>query len=83
MWQPLLKITFSLLIKIFSGLLTGKVKRGLKPKEGRLAHVAESKWLKGRGGEAFPQWTRFSDKDFDVLETTEEIAKEKGDARKK
>ncbi|KAK3773999.1 hypothetical protein RRG08_030081 [Elysia crispata] len=60
------------------GLLTGKVKRGLKPKEGRLAHVAESKWLKGRGGEAFPQWTRFSDKDFDVLETTEEIAKEKG-----
>ncbi|RUS83237.1 hypothetical protein EGW08_009001 [Elysia chlorotica] len=61
-----------------AGLLTGKVRRGVSPSEGRLAHVAQSGVARGRGGEAFPEWTGFSDKDFDVLEAAEEIARQKG-----
>lgn len=62
------------------GFLTGKFKRGVKPSEGqgRLGYVANSNQLRGRVGGAFPLWSKFTDKDFNILETAEEIAKQKG-----
>ena len=64
---------------IFRGLLTGKIKRGVRPKEGRLGFVADnSKVFQQRSSGAYPDWQGFSDKDFDIVEAAEEIAKTKG-----
>ncbi|XP_059178411.1 1-deoxyxylulose-5-phosphate synthase YajO-like [Physella acuta] len=54
------------------GLLTGKVKRGQKPEEGRMAWVAENE---SRASQAAPAWTSFDDKTFDLIEAGEAIAK--------
>lgn len=59
----------------FSGLLTGKVKRGQKPTEGRMGWVAEET---NKASQAAPLWTSFDDKTFDLIETVEAIAKEHG-----
>ncbi|XP_055862443.1 uncharacterized oxidoreductase YrpG-like [Biomphalaria glabrata] len=55
------------------GLLTGKVKRGQKPTEGRMGWVAEET---NKASQAAPLWTSFDDKTFDLIETVEAIAKE-------
>ncbi|CAL1534393.1 unnamed protein product [Lymnaea stagnalis] len=52
------------------GLLTGKVKRGVKPAEGRLAWVAEDK---SRVRQSAPLWSEFDDKTFDLIEAAEAI----------
>ncbi|CAL1534392.1 unnamed protein product, partial [Lymnaea stagnalis] len=54
------------------GLLTGKVRRGLKPAEGRLAWVAEDKT---RVRQSAPLWSEFDDKTFDLIEAAEAIGK--------
>ena len=64
---------------LYRGLLTGKVKRGVRPNEGRLGFVADNaSTLRGLGGDAYTEWTKFSNKDFDIVETVEEIATAKG-----
>ncbi|CAG5122224.1 unnamed protein product [Candidula unifasciata] len=57
------------------GLLTGKVKRGVKPTEGRLASVAAST---AKVSQAAPDWKSFDDKTFDIVDTVEAIAKKRG-----
>uniref|UniRef100_A0A0B7BNS6 NADP-dependent oxidoreductase domain-containing protein n=2 Tax=Arion vulgaris TaxID=1028688 RepID=A0A0B7BNS6_9EUPU len=57
------------------GLLTGKVKRGIKPTEGRIGYVAEEK---SRANPASPHWSTFNDKTFDIIDTAEAIAKKHG-----
>ncbi|XP_059165920.1 1-deoxyxylulose-5-phosphate synthase YajO-like [Physella acuta] len=57
------------------GLLSGKVKRGQKPEEGRMAWVAENE---SRANQAVPAWTRLDDKTFDLIEAGEAIAKKYG-----
>ncbi|CAG5121737.1 unnamed protein product [Candidula unifasciata] len=57
------------------GLLTGKVKRGVKPTEGRIGWAAESRT---RDMEICPHWSNFNNQTFDVIETVEEIAKQRG-----
>ncbi|BFZ05485.1 hypothetical protein BsWGS_08523 [Bradybaena similaris] len=57
------------------GLLSGKVKRGVKPTEGRLGWVANNE---NRAMEAVPNWKNLEDKTFDVIEAAEEIAKKHG-----
>ncbi|GFS25008.1 4-deoxy-L-erythro-5-hexoseulose uronic acid reductase [Elysia marginata] len=59
------------------GLLTGKVKRGVKPSEGRLGYVANNISPHGRSFEVFPHYNNFTNKDFDVLETAQAIAEQK------
>ncbi|CAG5121734.1 unnamed protein product [Candidula unifasciata] len=54
------------------GFLTGKVKRGVKPAEGRIGWVADDE---SRAKEATPLWKQFDDKSFDVLDLVEAIAK--------
>ncbi|CAL1538330.1 unnamed protein product, partial [Lymnaea stagnalis] len=54
------------------GLLTGKVKRGAKPTEGRLAWVAGDE---KKSSQIAPAWTTLDDKTFDVIEALEAIAK--------
>ncbi|CAG5122222.1 unnamed protein product [Candidula unifasciata] len=49
------------------GLLTGKVKRGVQPTEGRIG------WAAQRGGRG-----NFTDKTFDIVEAAEAIAKSRG-----
>ncbi|BFZ18595.1 hypothetical protein BsWGS_21634 [Bradybaena similaris] len=56
------------------GLLTGKVKRGVKPTEGRLGSVAEGT---GIAMQAAPHWSTFDDKTFDIIDTVEAIAKKR------
>jgi aryl-alcohol dehydrogenase-like predicted oxidoreductase len=57
------------------GLLTGKVKRGEKPVEGRLAAVAASTAI---AQEASPHWSSFGDKTFDIIDVAQAIADKKG-----
>ncbi|BFZ18590.1 hypothetical protein BsWGS_21628 [Bradybaena similaris] len=52
------------------GLLTGKVKRGVKPSEGRLGWAAQN-----AGNQT---WNSFTDKTFDIVEAAEAIAKSRG-----
>ncbi|CAL1534394.1 unnamed protein product [Lymnaea stagnalis] len=54
------------------GLLTGKIKRGVKPAEGRLAWVADDE---NKKSQAAPLWTSFDDKTFDLIEAAEAIGK--------
>ncbi|CAG5121736.1 unnamed protein product [Candidula unifasciata] len=54
------------------GFLTGKVKRGLKPTEGRIGWVADNET---KAKENAPLWKSFDDKSFDVLDVAEAIAK--------
>ncbi|KAH9488528.1 hypothetical protein Btru_062175 [Bulinus truncatus] len=53
------------------GLLTGKVKRGVKPTEGRLGFVADNE---NRAMQAAPSWKTFDDQIFDVIEALQSIA---------
>ncbi|CAG5127534.1 unnamed protein product [Candidula unifasciata] len=53
------------------GFLTGKVKRGQKPTEGRLGWVAENET---KAMQSAPSWKWFDEKSFDVLEAVEAIA---------
>ncbi|BFZ18593.1 hypothetical protein BsWGS_21632 [Bradybaena similaris] len=57
------------------GLLTGKVRRGVQPTEGRLAAVAQSVAVVG---EAAPHWSSFDEKTFNIIDTLETIAKSRG-----
>ncbi|BFZ18594.1 hypothetical protein BsWGS_21633 [Bradybaena similaris] len=57
------------------GLLTGKVKRGVKPTEGRLGSVAADTAI---AMQAAPHWSTFSEQTFDIIETAEAIAKKRG-----
>ncbi|CAG5121739.1 unnamed protein product [Candidula unifasciata] len=57
------------------GLLTGKVKRGVKPTEGRLGSVAANTAIPMQ---AAPHWSTFNDQTFDIIETVEAIAKKRG-----
>ncbi|XP_059142377.1 uncharacterized oxidoreductase YrpG-like [Physella acuta] len=55
------------------GLLSGKVKRGQRPTEGRLSWVADD--LASRACQCAPSWASFGDQTFDLLEAGEAIAK--------
>uniref|UniRef100_A0A0B7BGH6 NADP-dependent oxidoreductase domain-containing protein n=1 Tax=Arion vulgaris TaxID=1028688 RepID=A0A0B7BGH6_9EUPU len=57
------------------GLLTGKVKRGVKPTEGRIGWVADNE---SKVMISAPSWKNFNDQTFDIIETIEEIAKSNG-----
>ncbi|KAH9488527.1 hypothetical protein Btru_062172 [Bulinus truncatus] len=57
------------------GLLTGKVKRGVKPTEGRLGFVADNE---NRAMQAAPSWKTFDDQIFDVIEALQSIATKHG-----
>ncbi|BFZ05483.1 hypothetical protein BsWGS_08522 [Bradybaena similaris] len=57
------------------GLLTGKVKRGVKPTEGRIGWVAADEKKKLFSA---PAYSTFDDKTFDIIELTEDIAKKHG-----
>lgn len=57
------------------GLLTGKVKRGQRPSEGRLAWVAEDE---SRSMQSHPVWHQIPDKMFDVVDLAEKIGKHHG-----
>jgi aryl-alcohol dehydrogenase-like predicted oxidoreductase len=57
------------------GLLTGKVKRGVKPTEGRLAAVADKTAI---AMEAAPHWDTFDSKTFDILDVVTEISEKRG-----
>jgi hypothetical protein len=59
---------------IFRGLLTGKYKRNVKPTEGRIAFMLNNALLK----KFMPRYLSFDDKTFDIIETAESIAKQKG-----
>ncbi|KAH9502885.1 hypothetical protein Btru_074718 [Bulinus truncatus] len=54
------------------GLLTGKVKRGQKPQEGRMAWVADDE---KKASQAAPLWTKFDEKTFNLIDAVEAIAK--------
>ncbi|BFZ18598.1 hypothetical protein BsWGS_21636 [Bradybaena similaris] len=54
------------------GFLTGKVKRGEKPTEGRIGWVAENE---SKAMQSAPSWKSFDQKSFDVLDAVEAIAK--------
>ncbi|BFZ18596.1 hypothetical protein BsWGS_21635 [Bradybaena similaris] len=57
------------------GLLTGDVKRGVKPTVGRLGSVAAGT---GRAmASSAPHWSTFTDKTFDILDTLAAIAQER------
>jgi aryl-alcohol dehydrogenase-like predicted oxidoreductase len=58
------------------GLLTGKVKRGEKPTEGRLGAVANDPNFKV--GEATPHWRTFDDKTFNIIDTLLAISEKRG-----
>ncbi|XP_055861249.1 1-deoxyxylulose-5-phosphate synthase YajO-like isoform X1 [Biomphalaria glabrata] len=57
------------------GLLTGKVKRGVKPTEGRLAFVADNE---NKAIQAAPSWKTFDDQIFDVIDALQAIANKYG-----
>ncbi|KAK3750660.1 hypothetical protein RRG08_005512 [Elysia crispata] len=57
------------------GLLTGKVKRGEKPTEGRVGWVAQDA---RRGMQSHPLWSAMPDKVFDIIDSAEAIGKKHG-----
>ncbi|RUS82278.1 hypothetical protein EGW08_009956, partial [Elysia chlorotica] len=59
----------------FRGLLTGKVKRGEKPTQGRLGWVAEDA---KRNMQSHPLWSAMPDRVFDTIEAAEAIGKVHG-----
>jgi aryl-alcohol dehydrogenase-like predicted oxidoreductase len=57
------------------GVLTGKIKRGVKPTEGRIGWVADNK---ARAMPSWPDWKTFDDKTYDVIEAAEIIGRKHG-----
>lgn len=64
--------TFTLTSMLHRGLLAGKVKRGVKPTEGRMGWAANDTPVQP---EVCPPWTSLDDKIFNIVETAETIAK--------
>ena len=58
-----------------SGLLTGKMKRGEKPTEGRVGWVAQDEQ---QSVQSHPLWRTLPEKMFDIVDTAEAIGKTKG-----
>ena len=61
-----------------SGLLTGKVKRGEKPSEGRLGWVAQDE---RRTKQSHPLWRAVPEKVFDIIDKAEAIGKTHGESQ--
>jgi aryl-alcohol dehydrogenase-like predicted oxidoreductase len=57
------------------GLLTGKIRRGVKPAEGRIGWVADNE---SKAMQSAPYWKTLDDKIFDVVEAAEAIGKKHG-----